>query len=389
MEGTVKHWPWSRNLEHNNNSHLFPSLLCDPNVNQSSKQSQEQTEAGFSKPGAHARSNSSSQPAGISSSSSTSTVRPAVGTRGKVRSSATIETNPTRSVTQKTSSNNIAGQRSRSNSSSTTLTSSQPLPRSTSSRTLARTSSHPTVSFQGEPIHETHFHSSQQVSGRSANLGRSAKQSNSMDLDEDDDVEEIEEDDELEELERAVDTDDASDGELDEEMEDGDSDVSVEERKDDGGSITSTEEPQDHLRSTSALEDQPIDEALSDAESETDSNFSLVLDPDGIVSLSPEMEAAAQAKVAAICARYHQQVLEPNAQQAAIDRAEAVARGEILSENAAHDDELAQMGLDPEEVRDTSMVAEYSKEIFGYMDRCEKETMANPNYMEFQNEIQW
>lgn len=211
-----------------------------------------------------------------------------------------------------------------------------------------------------------------------------------MELD-DGDFEE-EDDAELEELEKAIYSDDGSDEELDEEMDDGDSDISVDVRSKteaDGGSITSNEElstAPKHLRS---LEDQQIDEALSDAESEADSNFSLVLDPEGIVSLSPEMEAAAQAKVAAICVRYTEQVLEPAAQQAAIERAEAVARGEILQENAAHDDELAQMGLDPEEVRDTSMVAEYSKEIFGYMDRCEKETMANPNYMEFQNEIQW
>ncbi len=47
------------------------------------------------------------------------------------------------------------------------------------------------------------------------------------------------------------------------------------------------------------------------------------------------------------------------------------------------------MGLDPDEVRDTSMVAEYSTEIFNYMARCERETMANPNYMDFQREIHW
>lgn len=38
---------------------------------------------------------------------------------------------------------------------------------------------------------------------------------------------------------------------------------------------------------------------------------------------------------------------------------------------------------------DTTMVAEYAPEIFSYMCEQEIETMANPNYMEFQSEIEW
>ncbi|CAD6572617.1 MAG: hypothetical protein CYPHOPRED_004899 [Cyphobasidiales sp. Tagirdzhanova-0007] len=38
---------------------------------------------------------------------------------------------------------------------------------------------------------------------------------------------------------------------------------------------------------------------------------------------------------------------------------------------------------------DTSMVAEYSEEIFKYMEELEIESMPNPNYMESQTEIEW
>jgi hypothetical protein len=113
------------------------------------------------------------------------------------------------------------------------------------------------------------------------------------------------------------------------------------------------------------------------------------LDPECYVSLAPEMEDLAQAKVAQICARYEEMVIRPSMMKQAMERQSAVQRGELAPEIAAHDDELALMGLDPDEVRDTSMVAEYSKEIFEYMSRCEARTMANPNYMEFQGEIRW
>ncbi|SPO37552.1 related to b-type cyclin 2 [Pseudozyma flocculosa] len=128
-------------------------------------------------------------------------------------------------------------------------------------------------------------------------------------------------------------------------------------------------------------------ESVTSAE-ESD-NFELDIDPECIVSLHPELEAAAQEKIALIKARYTEAVVRPRALRAQQERHEAVARGEIPAELAAHEDELAVMGLEPDEVRDTTMVAEYAPEIFAYMSRCEKQTMANPNYMEFQNEIQW
>ncbi|TKY85705.1 hypothetical protein EX895_005245 [Sporisorium graminicola] len=113
------------------------------------------------------------------------------------------------------------------------------------------------------------------------------------------------------------------------------------------------------------------------------------IDPEGLVSLHPELEEAARRKVALIKSRYQEEVIQPRAVRAQAQRAEAVAAGQLSADLAAHEDELIVMGLDPEEVRDTSMVAEYSQEIFGYMARCERETMANPNYMDFQSEIHW
>lgn len=113
------------------------------------------------------------------------------------------------------------------------------------------------------------------------------------------------------------------------------------------------------------------------------------IDPEGLVSLHPELEEAARRKVALIKSRYQESVIQPRAVRAQGQRAEAIAAGQLTADLAAHEDELIIMGLDPDEVRDTSMVAEYSGEIFQYMSRCERETMANPNYMEFQSEIHW
>lgn len=113
------------------------------------------------------------------------------------------------------------------------------------------------------------------------------------------------------------------------------------------------------------------------------------IDPEGLVSLHPELEEAARRKVALIKSRYQEEVIQPRAVRAQAQRAEAIAAGQLSADLAAHEDELIVMGLDPDEVRDTSMVAEYSNEIFSYMARCERETMANPNYMDFQSEIHW
>lgn len=113
------------------------------------------------------------------------------------------------------------------------------------------------------------------------------------------------------------------------------------------------------------------------------------LDPDCLISLPPGLEELARAKVDQICGMYENAVLQPLVMRQAMERQTAVSRGDLSAENAAHDDELALMGLDPDEVRDTSMVAEYSVEIFEYMSKCECRTMANPNYMDFQGEIRW
>lgn len=134
------------------------------------------------------------------------------------------------------------------------------------------------------------------------------------------------------------------------------------------------------------------DEDEEDEDEEGSGEESIILDdldPECFVSLPPEMEALAQAKVAQICAHFEEIQLRPAMIKQARERQAAVERGELTPEVAAHDDELALMGLDPDEVRDTSMVAEYSKEIFEYMSRCEARTMANPNYMDFQGEIRW
>lgn len=134
------------------------------------------------------------------------------------------------------------------------------------------------------------------------------------------------------------------------------------------------------------------DDALSTGSGEDDEDYDALNfnpDPECVVTLPPEYQEEALHKVNLISARYEQDVILPSMAKAALERQAAVQSGEIPPEIAAHDDELAQMGLDPEDVRDTSMVAEYAKEIFGYMGKCEMETMANPNYMAFQNEIQW
>lgn len=112
-------------------------------------------------------------------------------------------------------------------------------------------------------------------------------------------------------------------------------------------------------------------------------------DPDCLLTLPFDLESLARQKVAAICDRYEDNVVRPQTERAAEERKEALAKGLVTPEVAAHDEELAQMGLDPEEVRDTSMAAEYAMEIFDYMAKCEAKTMANPSYMDFQGEIQW
>ena len=113
------------------------------------------------------------------------------------------------------------------------------------------------------------------------------------------------------------------------------------------------------------------------------------LDPEYLLTLRPDLEEAAQQKRAHIVRLFEEEVVKPAAEAARKEREECLAQGIISVETAAHDDELALMGVDPEEVRDTTMVAEYAEEIFRYMSKCERETMPNPNYMDFQTEVQW
>jgi len=110
----------------------------------------------------------------------------------------------------------------------------------------------------------------------------------------------------------------------------------------------------------------------------------LDVDPAGVVTLPLEEELLAQQRADEICERYHANVLQPQMLAAAAER-----RDGRDAAHAAFDEEMARLGLDPEEVRDTSMVAEYANDIFAYMAQCERESMANPHYMDFQDEIQW
>lgn len=168
-----------------------------------------------------------------------------------------------------------------------------------------------------------------------------------------------------------------------EDLEDEDDDFGIK-----AGVVSSDED----IRGVNVLgqdEDEEDEDEDSDLASGEESVILNDLDPECFVSLPPEVEDLAQAKVAQICAKYEELIIRPAMVKQALERQTAVQRGELAPEVAAHDDELALMGLDPDEVRDTSMVAEYSKEIFEYMSRCEVRTMANPNYMDFQGEIRW
>jgi hypothetical protein len=155
----------------------------------------------------------------------------------------------------------------------------------------------------------------------------------------------------------------------------------------DDGTGEDAERGQANWMESERLSVGPRPESVTSAEDGDQLDYNI--DPEGLVSLHPELEEAARRKVALIKARYQESVIRPRAALAQAQRSEAVASGQLSADVAAHEDELIIMGLDPDEVRDTSMVAEYSTEIFQYMSRCEREMMANPNYMDFQSEIHW
>ncbi|CAO1629222.1 unnamed protein product [Sympodiomycopsis kandeliae] len=155
--------------------------------------------------------------------------------------------------------------------------------------------------------------------------------------------------------------------------------------------FTSSEETSD-TESSSVHQEEVVQ--LDDADSivsaeEGSEGLEFNPDPECLVTLPPQLESEAFRRAAIISAQFHQAVIVPQLAKAAEERIEAVRNGQLPADVAAHDDELAQMGLDPEEVRDTSMVAEYSKEIFAYMAKCEMETLANPQYITYQNELHW
>ncbi|PWN37118.1 uncharacterized protein FA14DRAFT_152529 [Meira miltonrushii] len=165
-------------------------------------------------------------------------------------------------------------------------------------------------------------------------------------------------------------------------------------RKEAGSALASSdEEDAALLHGEDGVEDEELEDEYDEEDEEDGSESESVqlnnLDPDCLISLPFEIDELARSKVERICAMYEETVLHDAAIRQAEERQGAVARGEMSAHTAAHEDELAIMGLDPEEVRDTSMVAEYSADIFAYMAKCECRTMANPNYMDFQGEIRW
>ncbi|MCO5555760.1 hypothetical protein L7F22_009305 [Adiantum nelumboides] len=165
-------------------------------------------------------------------------------------------------------------------------------------------------------------------------------------------------------------------------------------RKDAGSALASSDEEDEALlHGQDGVEDEELEDEYDEEEEEDASESESVqlnnFDPDCLISLPFEIDELARSKVERICAMYEETVLHDAAVRQAEERQAAVSRGEMSADTAAHEDELAIMGLDPEEVRDTSMVAEYSADIFAYMAKCECRTMANPNYMDFQGEIRW
>lgn len=124
-------------------------------------------------------------------------------------------------------------------------------------------------------------------------------------------------------------------------------------------------------------------------DSELLAELEMDLDPAGIVTLTLEHDIVEQRRVLDMCDRFEMQVLVPQALAAQTERRDLVRHGQLSASAAAHDDEMMRLGLDTEEARDISMVAEYAQDIFDYMACMERESMANPSYMDFQDEVQW
>ena len=118
-------------------------------------------------------------------------------------------------------------------------------------------------------------------------------------------------------------------------------------------------------------------------DSELLAELEMDLDPAGIVTLTLEHDIVEQRRMLDMCDRFEIQVLVPQALAAQAERQDLVRHGQLSAQAAAHDDEMMRLGLDTEEARDISMVAEYAQDIFDYMACMERESMANPNSVSY------
>ena len=150
-------------------------------------------------------------------------------------------------------------------------------------------------------------------------------------------------------------------------------------------SVADTSRSPDELVSPSRLSSR----SGQSEDSELLAELEMDLDPAGIVTLTLEHDIVEQRRMLDMCDRFEMQVLVPQALAAQAERQDLVRHGQLSAQAAAHDDEMMRLGLDTEEARDISMVAEYAQDIFDYMACMERESMANPSYMDFQDEVQW
>lgn len=154
--------------------------------------------------------------------------------------------------------------------------------------------------------------------------------------------------------------------------------------------VASDEEPVESDAVSDAYLSDNIDDEDDDVDSVPDDfEFLRTIDPDREVCLPEDLELAAAEKALHVRMRYEWSTIRPRAAAQETERARLLAAQKLSTRVADHEAELAAAGVDPEEARDTTMVAEYTDEILDYLSRCEKRTMANPAYMDHQKEIEW
>lgn len=137
-------------------------------------------------------------------------------------------------------------------------------------------------------------------------------------------------------------------------------------------------------------DDDDDDEDDDDADSVPDDfEFLRTIDPGRQVCLPEDLELAAADKALQVRMQYEWTTIRPRAAAQEGERLRLLASNQLPAHVAEHEDDLAAAGVDPDEARDTTMVAEYTEEILAYLGRCEKRSMANPNYMDHQKEIEW